>query len=226
MKRKTMSKESKRRIDLPSADGKTPEEILASIAVSGTYASSLTAKAFADSLFAKENETDFGAILGVVADISNRAAKNDLSNLERMLAAQAVALDAVFNNMARRAAANLSKHTAATEIYMRMAFKAQSQCRTTVETLAEIKNPRSVAFVRQANIAQGHQQVNNGGAGTEVAGEKKIIESSNELLEHQNGERLDTRTKSAAVGIDQAMATVVEINRPSKRVRKSPISPE
>jgi len=30
---------------------------------------------------------------------------------------------------------------------------AQSQCRTTLEALAEIKNPRAVAFLKQANIA-------------------------------------------------------------------------
>jgi hypothetical protein len=30
-------------------------------------------------------------------------------------------------------------------------------CRLTVETLAEMKNPAAVAFVRQANIANGPQ---------------------------------------------------------------------
>jgi hypothetical protein len=46
------------------------------------------------------------------------------------------------------------------EAYMRMALKAQAQCRATVETLVTIKNP-PVVFARQANIAQGPQQVNN-----------------------------------------------------------------
>ena len=49
----------------------------------------------------------------------------------------------------------------AAETYLRLALKAQAQCRATVEALAEIKNPRPVAFVKQANIAQGPQQVNN-----------------------------------------------------------------
>lgn len=43
-----------------------------------------------------------------------------------------------------------------------MALKAQAQCRATLETLAEIKNPQPTAFLRQANIAYGPQQVNNG----------------------------------------------------------------
>jgi hypothetical protein len=43
---------------------------------------------------------------------------------------------------------------------MQMVLKAQSQCRATLKTLATIKNP-PVVFARQANIAQGPQQVNN-----------------------------------------------------------------
>ena len=45
---------------------------------------------------------------------------------------------------------------------LRSDLKAQAQCRATLEALAEIKNPHPVAFVKQANISSGHQQVNNG----------------------------------------------------------------
>ena len=47
----------------------------------------------------------------------------------------------------------------------KLALKAQSQCRATLETLAAIKNP-PVIFVKQAN---GHQQVNNGVAASHTA---------------------------------------------------------
>ena len=40
---------------------------------------------------------------------------------------------------------------------MRIALKAQSQCRATLETLAAVKN-LPVVFARQANIAQGPQR--------------------------------------------------------------------
>jgi hypothetical protein len=40
--------------------------------------------------------------------------------------------------------------------------KGQAQCRATLEALAEIKNPGPVAFVEQANITNGAQQVKNG----------------------------------------------------------------
>ena len=40
------------------------------------------------------------------------------------------------------------------EMHMRLGLKAQNQSRARIETLAEIKNPRQVAFVKQANTSQ------------------------------------------------------------------------
>lgn len=44
---------------------------------------------------------------------------------------------------------------------MQLAVKAQSNCRATAEALDLMQNPPTV-FARQANIAIGPQQVNNG----------------------------------------------------------------
>jgi hypothetical protein len=85
--------------------------------------------------------------------------KNDLRGCEAMLYSQALALQAIFVNAAIRVTEQ--EWFSNCEAYMRIALKAQSQCRATVETLATIKNP-AVVFARQANIAQGPQQVNNG----------------------------------------------------------------
>lgn len=87
---------------------------------------------------------------------------NDLSRCEGMLFTQAHALQSIFMNMSRRSALNMGEHLKAMEIYMRLALKAQAQCVRTLEVLAAIKNPQPVAFVKQANIAHGPQQVNNG----------------------------------------------------------------
>jgi hypothetical protein len=62
------------------------------------------------------------------------------------------------------------------EIFMRVALKAQSQCRATLETLAAIKNPPLV-YAKQANVTTGPQQINNG---TMRTGEKQI--QPNKLL--------------------------------------------
>ncbi len=76
-----------------------------------------------------------------------------------MLTAQAHTLDAVFNNLARRAIN--AEYMDNLDRYLKLALRAQSQCRATWEALATMKNPPMIGYVRQANIAHGHQQVNN-----------------------------------------------------------------
>jgi hypothetical protein len=94
----------------------------------------------------------------LAADIGDLKA-GDLSRAEAMLFGQAHALQAIFCHLARRAdSQELMMHW---EAFLRMALKAQNQCRMTLETLATIKNP-PVVYARQANIAHGPQQVNNG----------------------------------------------------------------
>jgi hypothetical protein len=44
---------------------------------------------------------------------------------------------------------------------IQLALKAQNQCRTTLQTLIQLKQPNQTAFIKQANIANGNQQVNN-----------------------------------------------------------------
>jgi hypothetical protein len=90
----------------------------------------------------------------------NDVRKNDLRGCEAMLYSQAHALQAVFVDALLQV--KKQEWFSNSESFMRMALKAQSQCRATVETLAQIKNPQPVAFVGQANIAHGPQQVNNG----------------------------------------------------------------
>ena len=86
--------------------------------------------------------------------------EGDSSQTESILFSQAVTLNAIFLEMARRAALNMNEHIHATEAYMRMALRAQNQVRLTLETINTIKNP-PVVIAKQANIASGPQQVNN-----------------------------------------------------------------
>ena len=125
---------------------------------------------------------------------------------------QAHALQSIFMNFSRRALAQ--EYQKNLESFFRMAMKAQNQCRMTLETLANIKNP-PVVFAKQANIANGPQQVNNGIPAPAHA--EKTLNQSNELLEVQHGQRLDTGATGKAAGADPTMATVGEINRPTNR---------
>jgi hypothetical protein len=98
---------------------------------------------------------------------------------------------------------------------MRLALKAQSQSRSTIETLAEIKNPSHVAFVKQANISNGPQQVNNGPARAE-----NVQPPPNKLLEQVNGERLEFGAACPAVGVNSPLAAVGAINGTAHPGRK------
>lgn len=118
-------------------------------------------------------------------------ADNKLDRPEAILIAQAHTLDAIFNDMTQRAVLNAGQYIDACDTYLKLGLRAQSQCRATLETLSEIKNPKSVAFVRQANIAGGHQQVNNGVSTNNEPRAEENQNPPNELLEARHGERMD-----------------------------------
>jgi hypothetical protein len=133
-----------------------------------------------------------------------------------MLTTQAHTLDTIFNQLARLSQANVGQYLEAADRFMRLALKAQSQCRATIETLAEIKYPKPVAFVRQANIANGPQQVNNRHFETSTragAGAEKSENQQSKLLEQSNGERLECGAKGAPGGTDTPLETVGAVDR-------------
>ena len=92
----------------------------------------------------------------------------DIRGSENGLLCQAGTLNRIFNLFVRRACREVSAEYL--ELEFRIAFRAQSQYWATLATLATIKNPARLAFVNQANIANGPQQVNNR---TKPAGRKR-----------------------------------------------------
>jgi hypothetical protein len=143
--------------------------------------------------------------------------RGDLVRAEGMLISQAHTLDALFGHLARNASAKMNAgDRAGLDLYLRLAFKAQSQCRTTIEALTALKNP-PVVFARQANIANGPQQVNNGLAHAAPHASINPQPLKTELLEHQHGERLDAGTASAASGTDPLLEAVGAIDWPAQR---------
>ena len=153
-----------------------------------------------------------------VVDVSD----GKMSRPEAMLMMQAHSLDAIFNSLAQRAGNNVGSNTDVVEKYLRMALKAQSQCRTTLEALAEIKMPKSATFIRQVNNAS-QQQVNNGNVtnGGSAPAPEQFSNQPNELLTEAPHAALDTRGTRTAGGADPQLATVGEIDRTAKRGRKN-----
>jgi hypothetical protein len=94
-------------------------------------------------------------------DIQAKAAitgAGDLSLASEMLTAQALSLDAIFTEMSRRAAINMGDYLNASERYARLAFKAQANCRATLEALAKLHQPREQT-VRHVHVNDGGQAI-------------------------------------------------------------------
>ena len=163
-------------------------------------------------------EADLGEL---VRDLDKRIGKikdGDLSSVEAMLFGQAKVLETMFTSLARRAASNDTLKPF--QCNMTLALKAQAQCRATLEALAEIKNPRPVQFVKQANMTTGPQQINNGTTAglrdryAQAHAPTGNIESEpNKLLEADHGQWMDTGTQGATGRGNQAVETVESIHR-------------
>jgi hypothetical protein len=87
---------------------------------------------------------------------------------------------------------------------MRFALKAQNQSRATLQALIQLKQPSQTTFVRQANIAQGHQQVNNL--------PEKDITPQNELLGAESA-KLDTGATPTAKRVNPTLEAMDKVNR-------------
>ena len=107
---------------------------------------------------------------------------------------------------------NMDEYIEATERYMRLALKAQGQCWATLETLAAIKNP-PVVFARQANFANGPQQVNNDPLRAEIPEPPPTKLLAGNI---DGGTQMGTGATTAATRGDPAMATLDTNNRAKK----------
>lgn len=145
-------------------------------------------------------------VLAALTEQLKALQSGSLDRSESALLVQAHTLDAIFNQLALLSKNNLGKNFDVAERLLRLALKAQSQSRATLETLLQAKNPSGVAFVRQANIANGPQQVNN----CYPRAENEI--RPNKLLDNEIGKQLDGRTQSEGGRGDQTLEAVGQVN--------------
>jgi hypothetical protein len=162
----------------------------------------------------KEYDKKFGdlKLQGLIDGLQEQVKKSndgDMGRAVAMLTTQAHTLDAIFNNLARKAVN--AEYLNQFEQYLKLSLRAQSQCRATWEALSAIKNPPVMGYVRQANIAHGPQQVNNGTSSDKPYG-RENQNSQNELMEQKDGERLDIGTTGKTGKADPAMATMGEVD--------------
>lgn len=155
---KAVSKRGNRELMLDGHDELPRETVIARASVSPEMGATLVRSKFPLEPFGQVDLTEHAC---EIQRQTERAQRNDMGGVVSMLVSQAHTLEALFNSLATRAAKNIDR-PAVLDVYLRQALRAQSQCRSTLEAVAEIKNPRPVAFIKQQNNAAGHQQVNNG----------------------------------------------------------------
>lgn len=181
----------------------------AKVSLSAATMSAALSDSFTSPLFPDLN---MGDVINVLNEKISTIQGGDMQPIEAMLISQAQALQTMFVSLGRQAASKtqLNQYTA----FMNLALKAQSQSRATIQALIELKYPKQATFVKQANIAHGHQQVNNETNTRAFAHTKENDIQPNELLEDNHGSQtMDKRATQTTIPEDKAMATLATQHR-------------
>lgn len=195
----------------------TPDAAVAEMAVDGLAMNAVTTMKFSSTLM--PSDADLTEIFVSVTENAEAIKRGDHSSAEAILGGQIVSLNAIYTQLASMAADNF-KQLDTFERLMRLAFKAQSQCRSSAESLAFIRNPGGAVFARQANITNGPQQVNNHVGSADHARTERAESRPNELKQIEaKHEPLDTRAARTTSAADSRMATVGTRNGTAKPKR-------
>ena len=195
IKKKESKIKSSHQVIVPMHNKEDPDEAVAKILTMPEVGAASTIRGLNDI-------HDVNALTKILSQQTADVVGGNMTRPEAILLSQAHTLDALFNSLVMKGLGQT--HMPHYESFLRLAYKAQSQCRSTLQTLSDIKNP-SVVYAKQANITNGNQQINNGVPAPRTQENKNY---SNELLEHTHGERLDTREKSTASCINSELAAV------------------
>jgi hypothetical protein len=131
----------------------------------------------------------------------------DLSQLEKLLLSQAIALQAMFVDLASKAREQTTRDNL--QAVTSLALKSAAGSRQAITALADLRMPKSVMFAKQANVTSGPQQINNGvNPPAEAARTESFPDRQNELLEAQDDQRLDTGTAGTPSRSDPVLEAV------------------
>jgi len=163
---------------------------------------------------------NLAAVMEALQQQAAAVQSGDMSAIEGMLVNQAVALQSMFVDLALQAKKQTS--LSGTQTLTQLALKAQSGCRATLQTLADVKNPRQLSFVKQTNLAH-NQQVNNGVQAPSRGRKHAIV--PNELLEDNNdgSTHMDNRATTASERAHPDVVAVGKSHRPNQSRRQASV---
>jgi hypothetical protein len=198
--RKTrMTKRAPPQLQVVGLPGETETAAHARAAITPSMTAAATAQRYATA-----EGVDLTALSAELSRQASAIQSRDLSRAEEMLTAQAHTLDTIFNQLAGRAAS--AQYLPQLEAFLKLALRAQSQSRATWEAVSAIQHPPLAGYINQANIAGGHQQINNGARAQETA------RGPNQVQEQRDGEWLDSGAAGPCRRADPSMAALGEVD--------------
>lgn len=197
---------------LEGSPGKDSVRLVAEAAIRPDVQAALTLREYSRAPF---SDLHLMALVDALSEHAKATTAGDLRRGETMLVVQAHVLDQLFNTLTRRALKG--EGLPHFDSYLKLALRAQAQCRATWEALSAIRNPPVVGYARQANIAlaQGPQQVNN--ALFEPPPGKR--NQPNELSGGLNELPPQIRAPTVEIRADPPMAAVAAVHRSENRRR-------
>ncbi len=146
-------------VDVEGEAGESEAEVMARAMTVPYMRHGVIAYGIADKMFGKlpgdPGFSDFGKAVKAKVELT---CKGDLTMASEMLTAQALSLDSMFTEYARRATMNMGDYPLAMERFAKLAMRAQANCRASLEALAKLHQPREQT-VRHVHVNEGGQAV-------------------------------------------------------------------
>jgi hypothetical protein len=152
---------------------------------------------------------DTDTLAGEINKHSKALASGDMSQVENMLFSMSHTLQSTFSHYLQLASATSNVNTA--DSLIRIALKAQNQCRQSLATLGDLKNPKRATFIKQQNNLL--QQINKENSEKTICNQNK-----QSRLEHEQS--LDRRTLQGTIQADSRVEAVGEVHRSKDTRRK------
>lgn len=145
-------------LKIKAKKGETNEQTYARVMLDPVIRHACNAMNYSSQLFGKSDQPSIMESTEALQDIVAKAEAGDLQMVSRLLASQAYSLDTMFSELSHRSLMNMGEYIDASERYMRLALKAQTACRSTLEALARLHQPRE-QIVKHVNVNRGGQAV-------------------------------------------------------------------
>lgn len=141
-----------------AGEGEDRDMLLGRLALEPGVRHASLAAGYASGMFGDSHETPIKTRVAILGDAAREARAGGKGMSSDILMTQAMVLDTMFTELAARAATSMGRNLEVTDRYMRLALKAQANCRSTIEALAKLHQPRE-QVVKHVHVNEGGQAI-------------------------------------------------------------------